>query len=303
MTRRRVAFTLVELLVVIAIIGILVALLLPAVQSARESGRRTTCVNHLKQIALAFHHHHDAYNTLPSAGGPDWQYHMTMTNGSPAIAGKQHAGWGYQILPFIEAQSVWTGGTATTDIDRSIFAISTPQAFLFCPSRRKPEVVRAGDWYGFMPDGSAGNSGKTFGHAKNDYAAASHDSDSAHPTGVGAVTQMTPQRFNNILDGTAHTMLLGEKRMNIRLLGKMQANDNEGYTCGWNHDIMRYTEREPRPDFMHASDPGDDRFGSSHPGGMCYANVDASVQFLRYNISLTTFQRMGRRDDGLTIAP
>jgi prepilin-type N-terminal cleavage/methylation domain-containing protein len=213
---RRSAFTLVELLVVIAIIGILVALLLPAVQSARESGRRTTCTNHLKQLSLAFHNHHDTHRILPSAGGPAWQHHMTIINGAPAIAPDQHGGWGYQILPFIEAQEVWLGGTATTDIERSIFAISTPNSNLFCPSRRKPEVVQWGDWYGFLPDGSPGNSGQTFGHAKNDYAASSHNADAEQPDGVGVVTNMKGRRFNDVLDGTSTTMLLGEKRMTTR---------------------------------------------------------------------------------------
>ncbi len=301
MPHSRRGFTLVELLVVIAIIGILVALLLPAVQSAREAGRRVTCVNHLKQLSLAFHNHHDTHRLLPSAGGPDWTYHMTIKNGTPAIAPDQHGGWGYQVLPFIEAQNVWMGGPATTDIERSIHAISTPNATFFCPSRRKPEVVPAADWYHHLPDGSGGNSGKTHGHAKNDYAAASHDSDSAHPTGLGAVTVMVPQRFNDLLDGTSHIMLLGEKRMNIRLLGRMQANDNEGYTCGWNHDIMRYTNRSPRPDFSHPSDPGDDRFGSSHPVGMVISLCDASVRFLPYNIDAALFARLGNRDDGVAI--
>jgi prepilin-type N-terminal cleavage/methylation domain-containing protein len=104
LTRR--AFTLVELLVVIAIIGVLVALLLPAVQAARESARRTQCVNHLKQLALAAQNHADTYRILPSAGGPGWDYHMSYINGVPQIAPQQHGGWGFQILPFIEQQQL-----------------------------------------------------------------------------------------------------------------------------------------------------------------------------------------------------
>lgn len=295
---RRIGFTLVELLVVIAIIGVLVALLLPAVQAARESGRRTTCTNHLKQLSLAMHNHHDTHKLLPSAGGPTWQYHMTIVNGTPAIAPDQHGGWGYQILPFIERQDVWLGGGATTDLEASIHAIATPTGTFFCPSRRKPETVMAGDWYAFLPDGSMGNAGKATGHAKNDYAAASWNVDSTQPNGVGAITNVKARNFRDILDGTSTTMLLGEKRMNIRLLGRMQANDNEGYTCGWNHDTMRYTDRLPLPDFKHASDPGDDRFGSSHPGGLLISLSDASVRFLPYNIELSIFSRLAHVADG-----
>ncbi len=301
MARQRFGFTLVELLVVIAIIGILVSLLLPAVQAAREAGRRTTCINHLKQLSLAFHNHHDVHRLLPSAGGPDWTYHMTIKNGAVAIAPDQHGGWGFQVLPFIEAQDVWSGGSATTDIERSIVAISNPNPTFFCPSRRKPEVVRAADWYTHLPDTSAGNSGKTFGHAKNDYAASSHDTDTAHPTGVGAVTRLIPQKMADLLDGTSQTLLLGEKRMNISLLGRMQANDNEGYTCGWNHDTVRFTSRSPRPDFVHASDPGDDRFGSSHPAGLVISLCDASVRFFPYNTELAIFTRLANRNDGVAV--
>src|SRR5687768_12080686 len=161
----RKAFTLVELLVVIAIIGILVALLLPAIQSAREASRRTTCSNHLRQLALAFHTHHSAHRFFPSAGGPDWQWHMTYKNGRPAVAPLQHGGWGFQILPYIESDAVWRGGDGKTDMEKSILAISTPDPLFFCPTRRAPEVIVAQDWYAFPS-----NSGRSFGHAKNDYA-------------------------------------------------------------------------------------------------------------------------------------
>jgi hypothetical protein len=165
-------------------------------------------------------------------------------------------------------------------------------------------VVEAGDWLS-----NPRNSGRTFGHAKNDYAASSHDfntqfSDGTLITterGVGAVRQLEPVPIGKIADGTSNTLLLSEKRMNVSLLGQMQANDNEGYTCGWNHDIMRFTTREPRPDFNHPSDPGDDRFGSSHPGGMNISLCDASVRFLSYGVALDVFKRLGCRADGYAV--
>lgn len=295
MRKTRKGFTLVELLVVIAIIGILVALLLPAIQAAREAGRRTTCSNHLRQLALAFHTHHSTHRVFPSAGGPDWRWHMTYLRSRPAVAPRQHGGWGFQILPYIESQGVWEGGGGKSDMDKSIFAISTPDPLFFCPSRRPPEVVEARDWYSFPS-----NSGRTFGHAKNDYAAASHDT-AAKPfdAGVGVVTRMIPRKEKDVKDGLSSTLLLAEKRMNIAHLGKMQAHDNEGYTCGWNHDTLRFTQREPLPDFRGTfGDLGGDRFGGPHDGVFAAVMADTSIHFLSYDISPTMFSRLGHRADG-----
>jgi prepilin-type N-terminal cleavage/methylation domain-containing protein len=295
MKNRQRGFTLVELLVVIAIIAMLVLLLLPAVQAARESARRTQCMNHIRNLALGFINHESAQGFFPSAGWPDWTYHMTYVKGVPAIAPEQHGGWGFQILPYVEATEVWMGPRGATDLEKSIAAIGTPLPIMFCPSRREPEVVLAADWY------QNPNSGKTFGHAKNDYAAASHDVSEKFPRGIGIVTQVEPVAVNHVSDGLSKTVMLGEKQMNIQLLGQMQANDNEGYTCGWNHDIMRFTNREPRPDFRHPGNPGDDRFGSSHPGGFIVAMGDVSVDYLSYEMELEVFRRLGHRRDGLPV--
>lgn len=306
-TARRHAFTLVELLVVIAIIGVLVALLLPAVQAARESARRTQCVNHLKQLALACQNHADVHKILPSAGGPGWNYHMTYLKGVPQIAPRQHGGWGFQILPYIEQQALWEGSGQSVDLEKSIQAIGAPLKVMFCPTRRPPEVLSTADWYAFLPDESAGNAGRSTPHAKNDYAAASLDSNSGIPdeaNGVGAITQVNPRRLSDITDGTSSTMLFGEKRMNVAMLKRFQANDNEGYTCGWNHDTLRYTDRILLPDFRDSvtNAPGDDRFGSSHPAGMNIALVDGSVRMIPFNIDATIFRNLGRRGDSQVVS-
>lgn len=258
------------------------------------------CTNHLKQLALAFHSHHSAHSILPSAGGPAWNVHMTFDEGRPAIAPYQQGGWGFQILPYIEQQSVWTGGSATTDLDRSILAIGTPLSVMFCPTRRKPEVVVAKGWY---PGDTT-----TYGHAKNDYAACCLDTSTAQPRGVGPVTQVDPPggkldvtTFADVSDGTSNSLLLSEKRLNIFYLGKMVAHDNEGYTCAWNHDTLRHTNQQPRPDYndgVNAFTTDGDRFGSSHPGGMNIALCDGSVRFMTYDISLETFKRLGNKQDG-----
>ena len=308
-------FTLVELLVVIAIIAMLVTLLLPAVQSAREAARRTQCINHLKQMGLAFQNHHSALNYFATAGGPNWDWQMSYSDsGNPVVGEKQHGGWGFQILPYTEEVAVWEGGGQPDNMSKSVFARGALLSWMFCPTRREPEAVMANDWLRHP-----GSSGRNIPHAKNDYAAAAHDTNVTfrnrgpvirNEKGVGAVTRswltdtesVSPTSIDKIADGTSKTMLLGEKRMNIGRLGLMQANDNEGYTTGWNHDTMRYVSRRPLPDFIHERDPGDDRFGSSHTGGLNIGLCDGAVRFLPYETDPEIFKALGCRNDGLAIS-
>ncbi|HMP06498.1 MAG TPA: DUF1559 domain-containing protein, partial [Lacipirellulaceae bacterium] len=134
--RRRRAFTLVELLVVIAIIGVLVALLLPAIQAAREAARRSHCANNVKQLATAFLTHEAAHRHYPTGG---WGYRWF---GEPdgGYGKRQPGGWGYNILEFIEQPALRRLGQGVTDINARQPLLrqvaETLPAVFNCPSKR-----------------------------------------------------------------------------------------------------------------------------------------------------------------------
>ena len=321
-------FTLVELLVVIAIIGILSSLLLPAVQSARESGRRTQCTNNLKQIGLAVMSHEAQYTYLPNMGEhwstvPDY-----TTDGVPLVGEKQRAGWGFQILPYIEQTAVWNGGGKTTNPERQTQAIAAKLPMFFCPSRRAPQTFFYDKtWYGPA-------TAKT--HGLTDYAV-SGISDAVQITinmttyyrsNGGAIVRNLPGMDDSInsaqiRDGLSNTMLAGDKRLNRRYLGEdgdasksndWVGDDNEGYASGWDVDILRYTAtldaqgknligHDPRPDFTNTNKGiiGDFRFGSTHPGGFMSVACDGSVRFISYSIDSAVFANYGNRRDGMAI--
>lgn len=269
------AFTLVELLVVIAIIGVLIALLLPAVQAAREAARRSQCMNNLKQIGLAFQNHHSAHRSFPS-GGWSWSDPPTYENGRPLTGPEQRASWGFQILPYVEGQSIWNAGPE--------LAIGTPLSLFFCPSRRSPQTIDHEDNY--QPQITGGQ----ITHALCDYAASNREM-------TGVVRRFEPTNMSNVTDGTSHTLIVADKRLNIARLGEWQEDDNEGYTSGWNEDTIRRTDRSPSPD--HAGDgDGDKLFGSSHSGIINAAFADGSVRTINFDIDEETFRLLGDIADG-----
>jgi prepilin-type N-terminal cleavage/methylation domain-containing protein/prepilin-type processing-associated H-X9-DG protein len=142
-TRRRAAFTLVELLVVIAIIGILVALLLPAIQAAREAARRTQCKNHLKQIGLGIQNFHDTHKHFPLGGTQNFpKFDSYFTSGEPNGPKRQGLGWPYQLLEFLEEQNAKNNAAAVHSGQAGTNALAAlqenPVTVYNCPSRRGP---------------------------------------------------------------------------------------------------------------------------------------------------------------------
>ena len=132
-------FTLVELLVVITIIGILIALLLPAVQAAREAARKIQCNNNLKQIGLACLTHEQVHGFLPSGGwGYDW-----VGDADRGFDKHQPGGWVYNILPYLEQQSIHDPGAGRSDPEKQqavLILAHTPLAMMNCPSRRPSQL-------------------------------------------------------------------------------------------------------------------------------------------------------------------
>jgi prepilin-type processing-associated H-X9-DG protein len=277
-------------LVVIAIIAVLIGLLLPAVQKVREVGNRIKCVNNLKQFGLAFQMHHDQLGYFPTAGD-DWASPPTYVNGVPAVGSRQGAGWGFQILPYLEADAVWRGGGATTDNARQRVAVGTILPYFFCPSRRAPMTVAYADNY--ISQGP----GDLVTHALCDYAS-NNLNDS---TGVIRSNEFGPPlRIADITDGTSTTLLVGEKRMNLFYLGMIPRNDdNEGYTAGNDWDTMRDANFPPAPDTRASTEEnGFAGFGASHPSGLNVVFADGSVHHIAFNINPTVFARLGTRADG-----
>ncbi len=276
-SRRRTAFTLVELLVVIAIIGVLVALLLPAIQAAREASRRATCISQIKQLALGCLNTHDTQKHFPSSG---WGWGFV---GDPdrGVGQDQPGGWIYNILPFIEQQALHNRGSdgnanVITAGQKSGAAdvLQQPISIITCPTRRPAGAWPYDDLRSYynaeartprMAGRSdyAINSGTFFVEWKpgpacpTDYTPAKTytgwiEEDTNSPlvtTGNrdlldGISHERSQVTIAQISDGTSNTLMIGEKFVAPRFYqGSSDTtgneSDNETWCTGWNNDNSR----------------------------------------------------------------
>ena len=292
----RKGFTLIELLVVIAIIGVLVGLLLPAVQQARESARRASCTNKLKQLGLAVHNYADTNKELPPLA-------LMGSSGqnTPAWA------WSALLLPFLEEVTLHNTLGVASGQPTNNGALDTRLDSFLCPSDTPPREN--------SPRGMSG--GSRFG--LSNYPAVSgegvrvykYSNQPQNATGVFVARTPTPgepvRKFKDVLDGTSSTLLIGERATDQLLVNNSGATLSDNDRCytswtavqsphidnsGWNglFEIAGSTG-EPlnsaAPTWMFRNS-----FRSTHPGGSQFATADAAVFFASENMSLQLLKDM-----------
>ena len=292
-------FTLVELLVVIAIIGILIALLLPAVQAAREAARRSQCSNNLKQIGLVLHNYHDVNKVFP----PGSLYHYSSSGVdtllTTGIGGDRISGW-VLILPFMEQTAVHDLWDFNYGYDNSQNAAGKkiPVDGYFCPSVPRPVKASSSQAYGdYAFSCGTGNINSTRG--------------SVFWRGTFGMNSIC--RFRDITDGTSNTIAGGEKCTEYVSLTSPQ------YRWGWHgsRNMVYAMNRRVVPDaafpfidYNGTVVPGtsavwDDRwanFGGRHPGGAQFFVADGSVTFVSETIDMAVYQNLGNKADGNTVS-
>jgi prepilin-type N-terminal cleavage/methylation domain-containing protein/prepilin-type processing-associated H-X9-DG protein len=319
----RSAFTLIELLVVIAIIGILIALLLPAVQAAREAARQLQCSGNLKQLGLAAASHEEAQGWFPTGGwGWDW-----VGDPDRGFGRDQPGGWVFNILPYMEQQALWEMASdgdrdhhTQAQLDNARSVCRTPISLMCCPSRRSAiPYPKPQDGMFVAYNASDNSSSATNLAARSDYAACagsqgvsqwnggpaslaaaatfSWQADAAH---TGISYQGSQITMGNISDGASNTVLVGEKYLNPdNYSDGIDLADNENMYTGYNNDNFRVTSATPMQDQPgYASETA---FGSAHSGGCHFVFCDGSVKMLNYSISTTIYNAIGNRKDGQAV--
>lgn len=306
-SRRDAGFTLIEILVVITIIGMLMALLLPAVQSSREAGRRVQCQNHLHQFGLAVQGHLAALGHYPTGG---WGFRWV---GDPdrGYAERQPGGWGYNLLEYIEEKPIrelGAGKSGSEKINDLTRVIQHRIPLFYCPTRRPVGL------YPYLDTEPARNADLVPMCAKSDYAANAGDYDCGGGPGPlwledgdrrdypwsdnskanGVIYIRSKVQAAHIRDGTTNVYCIGEKYRNTKDFDK---GDDQSMYVGYDYDTVRWTSLGWEP--MRDSDKeGYERFGSAHPSGFNMVFCDGHVQLISFDIDPETHCRLGNRRDG-----
>jgi prepilin-type N-terminal cleavage/methylation domain-containing protein/prepilin-type processing-associated H-X9-DG protein len=309
-------FTLVELLVVIAIIGILVSLLLPAVQSARESARMAQCKNNVRQLGVGVLQHLEKQQHFPT-GGWGWGWLGEPDRGYGL---SQPSAWIYNTLPYIDQTALHdlgAGGDDTTIKNTRKQMYETPLAMHQCPSRRRMQLYKY-TLGNFSPNcatglvavargcyainaGSQGQCELFFGpssYADGDNPNWSGWHDMSGHTGISYERSLV--RREHIQDGMTSTYLLGERYLDpLQYTTGAAGDDNSGLYTGYENDHHRSTSATPLRDAPGVGQTC--RFGGVHAIGCNMAMCDGSVRTIRYSIDANTHSRLGNRKDGTTV--
>ncbi|ADB16553.1 protein of unknown function DUF1559 [Pirellula staleyi DSM 6068] len=300
-SRKPQGFTLVELLVVIAIIGVLVALLLPAVQSAREAARRMQCQNNLKQLGIAMHNHHDTLQTFPNSR-VDNRYT-----------------WAVDILPFMEQKTLHDQWKLNTSYyGQTLVARTTTVNAYFCPSRRTAVMggsvsitndVQDNTSNAHVP-GACADYACSVGSTGSDYWWSTNQDGSANTPNRGLFKlsnnwsnagfgQLLPgNNMASVTDGTSNTFMVGEKHVQAGNFGKF------GGDCSTYNGDKGCAYRGAGPSLTLARTPKDNltnRFGSFHPGVCQFVMIDGSVKTVSVTINSTTLGYLADIADGNVI--
>jgi len=311
----RKGFTLVELLVVIAIIGVLIALLLPAVQQAREAARRTSCFNKLRQIGLAMHNYHDTFGKFPSG-----YIGTTSDLRTPLATGDPGWGWAALILPQIEqrnlAESIQFGLSIKNGVNQN--ARETILDAYACPSDSAPKIFdlhEEGTETTLTRLASANYVG-VFGTEEL------HDCESVPAgqtcQGNGLLGHNFAFAMRDITDGTSNTMMVGERATN-RGPGEEQFSTWVGSVSEGEQAIARVlgiADHAPNSQYReeghdHDDDGDDDHdheehhlddFGSRHPAGTNFVFSDGSAHLITETIDLDVYRALATRSGGEVIS-
>ena len=290
------AFTLVELLVVIAIIGVLIALLLPAVQQAREAARRMSCSNHMKQVALGMHNYHDTFQTFPQG--------MNGTMQDATLDKPAEMSWMPLILPFIEQKSLhdsFNFKITTSTCCGAWPTWTTVVSTLLCPS--DPAGVKN------TQQGFHGNYVLCLG---NTIYNPSTDVDGTNRNGMFFARSRIG--FKSVTDGSSNTLMAGELLINPNT---SSGHDLRGRYYNGREGSVLFTALYPpnttigdthpycinSPPTLPCTSGSEYKLSlrSHHPGGVTVALGDGSCRFVPETINLDVWQRLGARNDGLVV--